>query len=625
MQEFLGCMKKSIVKRKKMVVYMTNRIPEEVIERVRQSNDIVEVVGEFVQLKKRGKNYFGLCPFHDENTPSFSVAEDKQIYHCFGCKKGGNVLSFIMEIEGLSFYESLVLLAERGDIELPTIQEKSPTPENEENAQLLSAYDWLTKLYHHVLRYSKDGEEGLTYLKKRGISEESIDTFQLGYAPNKANFTATFLEKKGFHRQLLLKSGLLSEREGNDVADPFRGRVVFPIRNHIGKVIAFGGRTISGAQPKYLNSSESPLFRKSQILYNFDEARKHMRKTNEVILCEGQMDAIAITEAGCPHVVATLGTALTEHQAQLLKRYVDTVVICYDGDQAGLEASFRAAMLLQNSGCSIKISNLATDMDPDGFIHQYGPELFKSQMIDNSQSFVSFYMRYIKKEYNLQSESDRVQYVRRIIEHIATLDSSIEREYYLQEISKEYDLSMESLQAELEEHVSRIEPRQDKTSQKRYTTNVTSWKRNERLLPAYQNAERTLLALMLHDPTIARRVQREIETQFNVEEHKVIVTYLYAFYEVEDRSDVSLFIERLPDEHLKQLVIEIAMIPLFDHIEPAEIDDYMHVIRVESNDMKQLSDYKEQQKVAEQQNDPIKAAEIAQKMLEIQKKLKKFN
>src|SRR5699024_2495297 len=209
-----------LLRKRKLVVYMTNRIPEEVIERVRQSNDIVEVVGEFVQLKKRGKNYFGLCPFHEENTPSFSVAEDKQIYHCFGCKKGGNVLSFIMEIEGLSFYESLVFLAERSEIELPNIQEKSSTLENKENAQLLAAYDWLAKLYHHVLRYSKDGDEGLAYLKSRGISEESIDAFQLGYAPNKTNFTATFLEKKGFHRQLLVTSGILSEREGNDVADP---------------------------------------------------------------------------------------------------------------------------------------------------------------------------------------------------------------------------------------------------------------------------------------------------------------------------------------------------------------------------------------------------------------------
>src|SRR5699024_9008625 len=248
--------------------------------------------------------------------------------------------------------------------------------------------------------YSKDGDEGLAYLKARGISEASIYVFQLGYVTNKTNFTATVLEKKGFHRQLLVTSGLLSERESNDGADPFRGRVIFPIRNHIGKVIAFGGRTISGAHPKYLNSSESPLFQKSQMLYNFDEARKHMRKTNEVVLCEGQMDAIAITEAGVPHVVATLGTALTEYQAKLLKRYVDTVIICYDGDEAGLEASYRAALLLQNSGCTIKVSQLAADMDPDSYIQTYGKSAFKAQLIDNSQSFVSFYMRYIKREYN---------------------------------------------------------------------------------------------------------------------------------------------------------------------------------------------------------------------------------
>lgn len=606
-----------------MVVYMTNRIPEEVIERVRQANDIVDVVGEVVQLKKRGKNYFGLCPFHDENTPSFSVAEDKQIYHCFGCKKGGNVLSFLMEIEGFSFYESLTYLAERGEIALPDIQATERSAAGEESAQLLEAYDWLAKLYHHVLRYSNDGEEGLTYFRDRGITEESIDTFQLGYAPNKTSFTATFLEKKGFHKQLLLKAGLLSEREGNDVTDPFRGRIIFPIRNHIGKVIAFGGRTISDGHPKYLNSAESPLFQKSQMLYNFDEARKHMRKTNEVILCEGQMDTIAITQAGVPHVVATLGTALTEHQARLLKRYVDTVVICYDNDQAGIEASYRAALLLQNSGCAIKISQLPTDMDPDGYIKDYGEEAFRSQVIESSQSFVHFYMRYIQKEYNLQSENDRVQYIRRVIQHIATLESSIEREHYLQDISKRYDLSIESLQTELAEHLEKIKQPKDKSAFTRYTNKASVRKKNERLLPAYQNAERQLIAHMLHDPHIAHKVQQTIEAQFNVEEHKVIVTYLYAFYEDEDVSDISMFIERLPEENLKQLVIEMAMMPIFEQIAHEEIEDYIRMIHVQSNDIKQLHVYKEEQQMAEQQNDPIRAANIAKKMLDIQKQLKK--
>lgn len=602
---------------------MTNRIPEDVIERVRQANDIVDVVGEVVQLKKRGKNYFGLCPFHDENTPSFSVAEDKQIYHCFGCKKGGNVISFMMEIEGLSFYESLSYLADRAEISLPEIQPAERTAEGEENAQLLEAYDWLAKLYHHILRFSADGDEGLTYFTDRGITEESIHTFQLGFAPNQANFTASFLEKKGFHRQLLIKAGLLSEREGNDVTDPFRGRVIFPIRNHIGKVIAFGGRTLSDGQPKYLNSAESPLFQKSQMLYNFDVARKHMRKTNEVVLCEGQMDTIAITQAGVPYVVATLGTALTEYQAQLLTRYVDTVILCYDGDDAGVEASYRAALLLQKSGCTVKVSYLSNDMDPDGFIKKYGSEAFRNQMIINSQSFVSFYMRYIQREYNLQSESDRVQYVQRMIQHLATIESSIEQEHHLQEISRTFDVSMESLKAEMHEHQSKLEHRQDKSSQKRYTSKVNRWQPNERLLPAHQNAERRLLAHMLHDPRIAHRVQREIEAHFSVDEHKIIVTYLYAFYEDEEISDISSFIERLPEEHLKQLVIEIAMIPMFDEINNEEIDDLLHHIRIQSSDIKQIKSYKEQQKIAEQQNDPIRAAEIAQKMLEIQRQLKK--
>src|SRR5690625_3398087 len=302
-----------------MVVEMLKKIPEDVIESVRKANDIVDVVGEHVQLKKQGRNYFGLCPFHGEKTPSFSVTQEKQIFYCFGCKKGGNIFTFLMELEGFTFYEAVNLLADRSGIVLPKVSHKK-TNLSKENQDILAAYDWLTKFYHHLLKYTKEGREGYNYLNKRGINDGSIEEFQLGYAPYAEELTVEFLEKKGFHRQLLIKAGLLHVQENNQLTDPFAGRVIFPIRNHLGKVIAFGARAINDQKPKYLNSSESDLFKKNRLLFNFDLAKREIRKEKSVILFEGQMDVIAAYQAGIKNVVATLGTALTDFQAKLLKK-----------------------------------------------------------------------------------------------------------------------------------------------------------------------------------------------------------------------------------------------------------------------------------------------------------------
>src|SRR5690625_174498 len=370
-----------------MVMSMLRKIPEEKIEEVRKANDIVDVISEYVQLKKQGRNFFGLCPFHGEKTPSFSVTPEKQIFYCFGCKKGGNVLTFLMELENYSFYESIKILAEKSGIDLPQTHTTEETTLSQENQNVLSAHDWLTKLYHHLLRYTQDGKEGYEYFKNRGINDESIDQFELGFAPVVKGFTAEFLEGKGFHQQLLIKAGLLNLLDDNSVADRFAGRVIFPIRNHLGKTVAFGGRAIAGQQPKYINSSESELFQKNRLLFNFDLAKRQIRKENEVILFEGQMDVISAYQAGVKNVVATLGTSLTDNQAKLLKRYVDTVILCYDGDQAGINASFKAANMLRQVGCVVKITNLEKDTDPDSYINEFGAESFKKNIIRASDTY----------------------------------------------------------------------------------------------------------------------------------------------------------------------------------------------------------------------------------------------
>lgn len=608
-----------------MVVNMPNQIPEETIVEVQKANDIVDVIGEYVQLKKQGKNYFGLCPFHGEKTASFSVTQEKQIFHCFGCKKGGNVVTFIMEMEKFSFYEAMKHLAEKGGIHLPETGINVENSLTDENQLVLSAYEWLTKLYHHLLRFTKDGKKGYQYFKQRGISEETVDLFQLGFAPNDNDFTAEFLRKKGFHQQILAKAGLVLLQDDNKVTDRFRGRVIFPIRNHLGKTIAFGGRTISDREPKYLNSSESELFQKGRLLYNFDLAKKHIRKASEAVLFEGYMDVISAYQAGVQNAIATLGTSLSLSQAKLLKRYVDTVIICYDGDDAGVEATYKAATILRETGCRVKIGRLKDGLDPDDYITTYGDTAFHNDVIKASETYISFYMRYIKRSYNVSLEDDRFKYIATILKELAMIESSVEREYYLKELSNAYNISIDTLKQEMLAHHKEVGRNKDKSQEKRYTKKINNGYRTNKLLPAFQNAEKQLIAYMLRDSAIIDKVQEEIGVAFNMDAHKIIATHLYAFYEENHSAEVSYFIERLADQVIKNLVIEIAMIPIDHNISDKEINDYIRIIRAENSDMANIKVLKQEQRLAEQQQDSGKALQIGMQIIDIQRQLKNSN
>lgn len=604
---------------------MANHIPNEVLDEIRKSNNIVEVIEEYVQLKKQGQNYLGLCPFHDEKTPSFSVSQDKQIYKCFGCGKSGNIFGFLMEIEGYSFFEAVKHFADRSGVSLPeSVSQPARSNLSDEAQQVLQAYDWLTKLYHHLLRYAKDGKEGNQYFKNRGITDETADLFKLGYAPSTANFTASFLEKKGFPQQPLAKAGLLSIREDGTAADRFGGRIVFPIRNHLGKTVGFAGRKLTGDGPKYLNSSESELFRKNKILYNFDLAKKQIRSTGEVILFEGYMDVISAYQAGIKNVVATMGTSLTDTQARLLNRYTDTVIICYDGDDAGIEASYKAANILRKAGCQIRVANLTDGLDPDNFIQEHGGEIFVEKIVKASDTYISFYMRFLKRSYNVSLQADRIHYLELVLKEIAKLESKIERESYLQELSGEFKLSMDSLQNEIE--VLQKKYGKDNTKQKENSKQVkqVNFTRQKKLYPAFHNAEKYLLAHMLHDPVITEKIRDELGASFNIDEHKIIATHLYAYYEEGNPADVSLFINRLGEQELQQMAIDIAMMPIDSEIGERELRDYVDVIRTQSGSKNDIKLLKEQQRLAEQQSDPIAAAEIAVKILELRKKMKQI-
>lgn len=606
-----------------MVVRMFNQIPEHIIKQVQNAHNIVDVIGEHVQLTKRGNNYFGLCPFHDENTPSFSVSEDKQMYYCFGCKEGGNVISFLMKQAGLTFFESIQELASRANINLPNIGQAKDHLSTE-SRKLYEANEWLMKLYHHLLRFTKEGKEALNYLESRGITKESIDAFQIGYSPNIKNFTAQFLIKKGIHEQTLIKSGLFTKTTEDNMYDRFTGRVVFPIRDATGRTVGFSARSIldSTGGPKYINSSESEIFQKQQLLYNFDLARGEIRKKKEVILFEGQLDVITAYQNGLENVVATLGTSLSESHGKFLRRYANRAIISYDGDYAGQQASYRAAKILLKNGFDVRITHLDAKYDPDQYIKTYGIDAFIHQVLKVSESYMKFYMRFARKDFNLSNENEKVQYIKIVLQEIANIESSIEQEMYLKELSDQFSISIESLKEELRTFQRTISRQKNNESNNRYTKTTSTFSSQDKLRPAFHNAERNLISLMLKDESIASYVKDEIGADFNIDDHKVIVTALYAFYEEGNHPDVSLFIERLSDDHLRNLTAEIAMLPTFEHIGDGGLKDYIDVIKKQYYDVAILNEYIEKQRLAEQQNDPIKAAKIAMKILELQKKLK---
>ncbi|SEN55921.1 DNA primase [Amphibacillus marinus] len=601
---------------------MNNQIPQHLIDEIRQSNDIVDVVGEYVSLKRQGRNYFGLCPFHNESTPSFSVTQEKQIFHCFGCGKGGNVFTFLMEHEGFSFLQAVEHLAQKSGHALPEVFVKQENQSNQSIDQVsLQAFEWLTKFYHHVLAHAKEALIGKQYLEERGLSQEIINVYQIGFSPHANEVTTKFLEKKSFNLQHLASTGVFTRNDQNQIFDRFRGRIVFPIRNHLGKTVGYGGRSINGEEPKYLNSPESALFQKSKMLFNFDLARSEMKKKGQAILFEGYMDVITAAQAGITNGVATLGTSATEHQAALLKRYVDHVVICYDGDSAGFNAAYKAARLFLKAGCQIRVATLPDGSDPDAFIKQNGGERFKREVIEESSTYMGFVMTFLKKGYNLKVEADRIAYVNKIIEEIAGLNSAIDRDHYARELANEHQLSFETILNEVN-HLNQARGNdRDKAATKRHTKDQNLYRAKKKLLPAFYNAERRLLAYMLYDHSIAEKIKHILGASFNVDKHKIIVTHLYAFYEEGNKANVSQFIERIDDEALKNDIIELAMESISPDISDSELNDYINIISEEQGDKANIRALLAEQKKAELNQDYVKAAQIGMEIVQIRQRL----
>jgi len=418
------------------------------LDEVRNYFDIVQFISEYVQLKRSGRNYLGLCPFHGEKTPSFSVSPDKQIFHCFGCGEGGDVFSFIMKADSLTFPEAVTVLAKRAGLALPQVA-LSPAAERSQRTRerLLDAVSWAQRFYRHRLEYP-EGNAAAQYLHQRGLSAEVIHQFGLGFAPESWDAGKQFLLKKGFSEQELLNAGILTEGEKRTY-DRFRKRVTFPICNRRGEIIAFGGRILGEGTPKYLNSPETPLFDKSKHLYALHLAQGAIRLNKQAVIFEGYLDVIAAHQAGITNVVASLGTSLTEAQARLLRGQAEEVVIVYDADTAGQAATWRGVQVLRQAGCLVKVGRLPVGLDPDDYIRRFGGDVFRREVLGKSQLLVDYQLENLTEQFNPEKDDERIRLFAKISDLLASVENAMEREDYIEKISVKFAVPAAAIREEL--------------------------------------------------------------------------------------------------------------------------------------------------------------------------------
>lgn len=431
---------------------------DEIKEEIRSSNDIVDVISQYVILKRSGRNYFGLCPFHNEKSPSFSVSPERQYFHCFGCGKGGDVFTFVSEIEKISFKESIELLAERAKITLPTLEGEGFNSKQYLKDRMFKI-NLDAALFFHERLYKPLAKEAQNYVKQRKMDNTTLQNFKIGYSGN-YNELYTMLKGKGYTEKEILATGLVNKNDRGEFIDRFRKRLMFPIITTSGKVVAFGGRRLDDNEKsaKYINSNENLIYSKKKHLFALNLAKKSQEE--RLILVEGYMDAISLHQRGIDNAVASLGTALTEEQARLLARYSNQVIISYDADGAGQTAILRAMELLSKIGVDTRVLQMEGAKDPDEYVVKYGTGKFK-MLLDNSISLVEFRIKMLKQKYNLDIAKDKVEFLKQITKILTNVNNSIEREIYIDKISTQYDISKNAIFAEVNKILYSNKPKKE--------------------------------------------------------------------------------------------------------------------------------------------------------------------
>lgn len=476
--------------------------PEEIIEEVRMKNDIVDVISGYVKLQKKGSSYFGLCPFHNEKSPSFSVSPAKQMYYCFGCGAGGNVLTFLMEYEGYSFPEAMSALADRAGVTLPKIEySREARAQADLKAAILEINKLAANYFYYQLKHEQ-GAAGYRYLTERQLSDETIVHFGLGYANKTSDDLYRYLKSKGYDDNLLAQTGLVAVEE-RGAHDKFWNRVMFPILDVNNRVIAFGGRVMGNGEPKYLNSPETKVFDKSRNLYGLNFARASRERY--LLICEGYMDVIALHQAGFTNAVASLGTAFTSQHAMLLKRYTEQAVLTYDSDGAGVRAVLRAIPILKDAGISVKVLNMQPYKDPDEFIKHLGPDAFRERIAQAKNSFL-FEIDVLKQDYDMNDPEQKTRFYQETAKKLLEFPEALERDNYIQAISREHFIPYEDLRRLVNQMGNRMAPG-TQSSQER-----PKRQKKEKEEGARQS-QRLLLTWLIENPSLFEKIDGIIGPQ----------------------------------------------------------------------------------------------------------------
>lgn len=516
------------------------RYSDEIIEEVRQNNDVVDIISQYVHLTRKGRNYFGLCPFHSEKSPSFSVSPDRQIFHCFGCGVGGNVYTFLMKIEGITFKESLEQLAERANIQLPTYENSADAAKDELKAKVYKVNEFAAEFYHQNL-YKPVARIGQEYVKKRKMNRETLEAYRIGFS---GRFDELYkaLKAQGFEEKEILESGLVNKNANGTYIDRYRERLMFPICDARGKVIAFGGRILDDSkikdpkfpQPKYINSPENVVYSKGRHLFGLNVAKKESAK--KLLIVEGYMDVISLHQRGITNVVGALGTALTEQQGWLLRKNTEQVILGFDADGAGQTAIERSMKILQKMGCDMRVLQIEGAKDPDEYIVKFGEGRFRLAM-DNAISLVEFTVKNLKKDLNLDNTSDKIKFLNEIAKILSKVENTMEREIYIEKIAKGYNISKEAIYAEVNKLIY-AGNKTDKVLQSntKEIKHVEIEIKDDIIDEDLQRRENTIIAILLeNNNNIFQKIKEKIKPEdFISKINKKIAKELYNELEKED-------------------------------------------------------------------------------------------
>ncbi|MFO7952637.1 MAG: DNA primase [Bacillota bacterium] len=544
---------------------MHKGIPENIIEEIRQRTDLVDLVSEYLKLERRGKNMVGLCPFHSEKTPSFTVSPEKQLFHCFGCGASGNAFSFIMQMDNLNFPEAARILASRCGVKIPEAN-RSEQKKEDFKEKIYRTNMLATRFYAYCLKNTEPGKQALEYLQKRGIAQQTIEKFRLGYAPSDWQGFLKFAQKKGADPESLVKAGLVSPGQKKGYYDRFRNRIMFPIFDISGKVSGFGGRLLSESEksgPKYLNSPETLVFDKGSTLYGLNLARETIRREKKAIVMEGYTDVIAAYQAGIKNVVASLGTALTKAQARQLRFQAETVVTAYDSDIAGEAATWRGLAILQSTGCLVQVAALPEGSDPDSYIKEYGADSFL-QLVDKATPLMEYRLTQLKKRYDLSTDKDRVEYTDELMSILLSAVNHIEQNYYLKKAAEELAIDEEALRSELKKR-QKWSNRYKEEGKKDTPQEKNGQQQKSRISPA----EKILISLMLQSKEIAEKGRNVLKLNYLTDSRvKEIVEKIWEYLDNDDTATVDKLLNYFDDPQINNLITEAVTDPSLQDLPP---------------------------------------------------------